>query len=149
MTRRVLVEVAGNTALLPGNLVDRTDFLAANAAVLAEGGAPATARETVLGITRAALASDSFLAAASFQETTRVLADAALARRVDGLRGLKENVLLGRPIPAGTGFRAAVAPGRPVPVTPLELTPGATRRRCAPVGGDGQATGIADRDAAG
>jgi DNA-directed RNA polymerase subunit beta' len=85
--------------LLPGELVDRTRFQEENARVLAEGGEPATAQITMLGITRASLFTESWLSAASFQETTTVLTDAALSGKEDKLLGLKENVIIGRLIP--------------------------------------------------
>ncbi|MEW6033164.1 MAG: DNA-directed RNA polymerase subunit beta' [Bacillota bacterium] len=104
MLRKVKVDDAGDTDLLPGGLVDVFDFEEANAAVIAEGGRPATARPVLLGITKASLATDSFLSAASFQETTRVLTDAAIKGKRDRLLGLKENVIIGKLIPAGTGM---------------------------------------------
>jgi DNA-directed RNA polymerase subunit beta' len=100
MLRRVRVDNPGDTNFLPGDLVDRFVFESTNARVLAEGGEPATAQPVLLGVTRASLNTDSFLAAASFQETTRVLTDAALAGKIDRLKGLKENVIIGRLIPA-------------------------------------------------
>ena len=100
MLRKVEVEDAGDTNLLPGDQIDRRQFEEQNAAVLAEGGEPATASPVLLGITRASLKMDSFLSAASFQETTRVLTEAAVNSEVDYLRGLKENVIIGRLIPA-------------------------------------------------
>jgi DNA-directed RNA polymerase subunit beta' len=100
MLRRVRVEHPGDTDFLPGDLVDRFKFEDENAKVMAEGGEPATAQPVLLGITKAALHTDSFLAAASFQETTRVLTDAAIEGKVDHLLGLKENVIIGRLIPA-------------------------------------------------
>lgn len=96
---KVRVDSAGDTTLLPGELVDRTRFKDENARVLAEGGEPATAAVVILGITRASLFTESWLSAASFQETTNVLTDAALAGREDKLLGLKENVIIGRLIP--------------------------------------------------
>ena len=104
MTSKVRVRTPGDTEYLPGQLVDRFEFEETNARVQAEGGRPAVAQPVLLGITKAALSTDSFLAAASFQETTRVLTDAALRGARDELRGLKENVIIGRLIPAGTGF---------------------------------------------
>ena len=101
MLRRVEVLSSGDTELLPGELVDRFDYEDVNARYLAEGGEPATAQAILLGITRASLNKDSWLAAASFQETNRVLAAAALRGKVDRLRGLKENVILGKLIPSG------------------------------------------------
>ncbi len=104
ITRRMLSNVriisSGDTKLLPGVLVDRFDYEDINAKVLAEGGEPATAQAALLGITRASLSKDSWLAAASFQETGRVLVDAAIKGKVDRLRGLKENVILGKLIPS-------------------------------------------------
>lgn len=100
MLRRVEVLSSGDTELLPGELVDRFDYEDVNARYLAEGGEPATAQAVLLGITRASLNKDSWLAAASFQETNRVLAAAALRGKVDRLRGLKENVILGKLIPS-------------------------------------------------
>jgi len=100
MLRRVEVISSGDTELLPGELVDRFDYDEINARILAEGGEPATAQAVLLGITRASLNKDSWLAAASFQETNRVLAAAALRGKIDRLRGLKENVILGKLIPS-------------------------------------------------
>ena len=104
MLKKVKVEDPGDTSLLPGALIDAFDFEAANEAAEAEGKEPATAHPVLLGITKASLATDSFLSAASFQETTRVLADAAIKGKVDPLLGLKENVIIGKLIPAGTGL---------------------------------------------
>ncbi len=104
MMRKLKVDEAGDTALLPGALVDRFDFEDANADVLAVGGVPAVAKPVVLGITKASLATDSFLSAASFQETTRVLTEASIKGRRDPLLGLKENVIIGKLVPAGTGM---------------------------------------------
>jgi DNA-directed RNA polymerase subunit beta' len=106
MLRRVRIEHAGDTDFLPGELVDRLKFEEANERVLAEGGEAVTADQMLLGITKSSLQTDSFLAAASFQETTRVLTDAALEGTVDRLVSLKENVIIGKLIPAGTGIRA-------------------------------------------
>ena len=106
MLRRVRIEHAGDTDFLPGELVDRLKFEEANERVLAEGGEAVTAQQMLLGITKSSLQTDSFLAAASFQETTRVLTDAALEGTVDRLVSLKENVIIGKLIPAGTGIRA-------------------------------------------
>ncbi|MDR7523530.1 MAG: DNA-directed RNA polymerase subunit beta' [Armatimonadota bacterium] len=104
MLRRVKVEEAGDTEFLPGELVDKFAFEEENARVMAEGGEPAKARPTLLGITKASLATESFLSAASFQETARVLTDAATRGKIDPLIGLKENVIIGKLIPAGTGM---------------------------------------------
>jgi DNA-directed RNA polymerase subunit beta' len=100
MMRRVRVDSPGDTNLLPGELVDRFKFEEINAKVLSEGGEPATAQPVLLGITKASLNTDSFLAAASFQETTRVLTEAAINGMTDHLLGLKENVIIGKLIPA-------------------------------------------------
>ena len=99
MSEKVRVESSGDTVLLPGELIDKNRFQEENAKVLAEGGEPATAQVVILGITRAALYTESFLSAASFQETTRILTDAAIEGKVDRLLGLKENVIIGRLIP--------------------------------------------------
>ncbi len=104
MMRRVNIVEPGDTDLLPNDLVDVREFNEANEKALAEGGQPATARPVLLGITKASLATNSFLSAASFQETTRVLTDAAISNKVDPLLGLKENVIIGKLIPAGTGM---------------------------------------------
>jgi DNA-directed RNA polymerase subunit beta' len=104
MLRKVKVEDAGDTNMLPGGLVDMFDFEAENARVVAEGLRPATGKRALLGITKASLATESFLSAASFQETTRVLTEAAIKGKVDPLVGLKENVIIGKLIPAGTGM---------------------------------------------
>jgi len=104
MLRKVKIDDAGDTDLLPGGLVDIFDFEDENARVKALGGEPATAKPVLLGITKASLATDSFLSAASFQETTRVLTDAAIKGKTDPLLGLKENVIIGKLIPAGTGM---------------------------------------------
>ena len=100
MLRKVQIDDPGDTELLPGEYVDRQQYEEVNAEVLAEGGEPATATPVLLGITRASLNMDSFLASASFQETTRVLTESAVNGQVDHLRGLKENVIIGRLIPA-------------------------------------------------
>ncbi|HET9918552.1 MAG TPA: DNA-directed RNA polymerase subunit beta' [Ktedonobacteraceae bacterium] len=104
MLRRVKVEEPGDTELLPNDLVDRFVYADTNARVLAEGGEPATAQTVLLGVTKASLNTDSFLAAASFQETTRVLTEAAIEAQTDHLVGLKENVIIGKLIPAGSGI---------------------------------------------
>ncbi|NLD52140.1 MAG: DNA-directed RNA polymerase subunit beta', partial [Clostridiales bacterium] len=105
MLRKVRVEDAGDTDLLPGSLVDIFRFEKSNEAALQEGKRPAIAKRVLLGITKASLATDSFLSAASFQETTRVLTEAAIKGKVDPLEGLKENVIIGKLIPAGTGLK--------------------------------------------
>jgi DNA-directed RNA polymerase subunit beta' len=104
MLRRVRIEDPGDTGLLPGELIDSGEFRRLNNDIVSQGGDPATASTVLLGITKASLNTDSFLAAASFQETTRVLTDAAIQGKVDYLRGLKENVVIGKLIPAGTGI---------------------------------------------
>ncbi len=104
MLRRVTVIESGDTALLPSDLVDRAIFEEENRRVVTEGGKPASGRAELMGITKASLATESWLSAASFQETTRVLTDAAINGRSDSLRGLKENVIIGKLIPAGTGL---------------------------------------------
>ena len=104
MLRRVNILEPGETDLLPGELVDRGRFEAENRRVMETGGAPASARPVLMGITKASLATESWLSAASFQETTRVLTDAAINARSDALLGLKENVIIGKLIPAGTGM---------------------------------------------
>ena len=104
MFKKVTIVEPGDTQFLPGQLVDRQVFEQENDRVVKEGGEPAKARQILLGITKASLATDSFLSAASFQETTRVLTDAAIENKVDPLLGLKENVIIGKSIPAGTGM---------------------------------------------
>jgi len=115
LLRRVMVRTAGDTDLLPGELLDRFKFEDINDYVVARGGKPARAEPIVLGLTKAALNTESFLAMASFQETTRVLTEAAIRGQRDELRGLKENVIIGKLIPVGTGFSQ-----RRVAVTNLE-----------------------------
>jgi DNA-directed RNA polymerase subunit beta' len=104
MLRRITVLESGETNLLPSDLVDRVRFEEENRRVVSEGGKPASGRPELMGITKASLATESWLSAASFQETTRVLTDAAINGRSDSLRGLKENVIIGKLIPAGTGL---------------------------------------------
>ncbi|OGW14971.1 MAG: DNA-directed RNA polymerase subunit beta' [Nitrospinae bacterium RIFCSPLOWO2_12_FULL_45_22] len=105
MLRRVVIEEPGDTDFLVGEQVEKELFKRRNEEIIAEGGNPAKGRPLLLGITRASLSTDSFISAASFQETTRVLTQAAVSGKVDRLRGLKENVIMGRLIPAGTGAR--------------------------------------------
>lgn len=105
MLKKVRVETSGSTDFLPGKHVDISEFMEANDKVIENGGIPAQAKPTLLGITKAALATDSFLSAASFQETARVLTEAAIKNKRDMLRGLKENVIIGKLIPAGTGMK--------------------------------------------
>jgi DNA-directed RNA polymerase subunit beta' len=104
MMRSVKIEEVGDTEFLIDEQVDRWKFGEENDRVVAAGGTPAVGRPLLLGITKASLSTDSFISAASFQETTRVLTEAAISGKVDGLRGLKENVIVGRVIPAGTGM---------------------------------------------
>ncbi len=104
MLRKVRVEDAGDTSMLPGSMVDIFHFEKENEKTIMNGGRPAVAKRILLGITKAALATESFLSAASFQETTRVLTEAAIKGKEDPLVGLKENVILGKLIPAGTGM---------------------------------------------
>ena len=104
MLRKVQIIEPGDTDFLPGDLIDRRRFEATNRETVENSGTPATARPQLLGITKASLATDSWLSAASFQETTRVLTEAAIAGKSDGLLGLKENVIIGKLIPAGTGM---------------------------------------------
>jgi hypothetical protein len=111
MMRKVIIDSPGDTAMLPGEYVDRFEYEEANAKVFAEGGEPATAVPVLLGVTKASLNTSSFLAAASFQETTRVLTEAAISGKTDHLMGLKENVIIGKLIPARADI---VLPPRPV-----------------------------------
>jgi DNA-directed RNA polymerase subunit beta' len=104
MLKRVNILEAGDTELLPGDLVERPSFEEVNRSVVAEGGTPAAGRPVLMGITKASLATESWLSAASFQETTRVLTEAAMHAKSDPLLGLKENVIIGKLIPAGTGM---------------------------------------------
>ena len=104
MLHKVKIEEAGTTDFLPGEYIEINAFEAANTKAIEENGEPAVAKPILLGITKASLATDSFLSAASFQETTRVLTDAAIKGKIDPLVGLKENVIIGKLIPAGTGM---------------------------------------------
>jgi DNA-directed RNA polymerase subunit beta' len=104
MLRKVRIEDPGDTQFLPGSQVSKSVFEAENERVLEKDGTPALGKPVLLGITKAALTTDSFISAASFQETTRVLTEAAINGREDNLLGLKENVIVGRLIPAGSGF---------------------------------------------
>jgi DNA-directed RNA polymerase subunit beta' len=105
MLGKVTVIDSGETDMLPGEIIDFNRFKATNRVAVSEGKKPASARQEVMGMTRASLAAQSWLSAASFQETTRVLTQAALDRREDPLVGLKENVIIGKLIPAGTGLK--------------------------------------------
>ena len=118
MLKRVKVDENGDTDLLPGSYVDWLEFEDVNSRMEAEGKEPASGTRALLGITKASLATDSFLSAASFQETTRVLTDAAIKGKVDPLIGLKENVIIGKLVPAGTGMNVF----RDVDVVPSYLS---------------------------
>jgi DNA-directed RNA polymerase subunit beta' len=119
MLKKVRVDQKGDTDLLPGVFVDRHEYAKINQVVIDAGGEPAQAEEIILGITKASLNTDSFLSAASFQETTKVLTDAALEGKIDRLNGLKENVIIGKLIPAATGLkryrRIEIEPAEPLP----------------------------------
>ena len=105
MLKKVRIEENGDTEFLPGDMVDVLEYEEKNRQIEEEGKEPAVGKQVLLGITKASLASDSFLSAASFQETTKVLTDAAIKGKVDHLVGVKENVIIGKPIPAGTGMK--------------------------------------------
>ncbi|MBE5931742.1 MAG: DNA-directed RNA polymerase subunit beta', partial [Lachnospiraceae bacterium] len=105
MLKKIRIENNGDTSFLPGTMVDILDYEDENAKVIAEGGEPAEGKQVMLGITKASLATNSFLSAASFQETTKVLTEAAIHGKIDPLIGLKENVIIGKLIPAGTGMK--------------------------------------------
>jgi len=105
MLKKIKIEESGDSDVLPGTSMDVLDYNDMNEALLAEGKEPAEGKQVMLGITKASLATDSFLSAASFQETTKVLTEAAINGKVDHLIGLKENVIIGKPIPAGTGMK--------------------------------------------
>ena len=105
MLKKIRIEEKGDTEFLPGTMVNVLEFDDVNEKMIAEGKEPATGVQVMLGITKASLATDSFLSAASFQETTKVLTEAAIKGKVDHLIGVKENVLIGKLIPAGTGMR--------------------------------------------
>jgi DNA-directed RNA polymerase subunit beta' len=123
MLRWVKIEDVGDTEFLIDEQVDKFRFLEENERVIADGGRPATGRPLLLGITKASLSTESFISAASFQETTRVLTEASISGKVDHLRGLKENVTMGRLIPAGTGFEwyrnVRIPPDEPPPPPPV------------------------------
>ena len=105
MLKKIRIEERGDTEFLPGTMVDVLEFNDVNEQMVTEGKEPATGEQIMLGITKASLATDSFLSAASFQETTKVLTEAAIKGKVDHLVGLKENVIIGKLIPAGTGLK--------------------------------------------
>src|SRR5436305_10192179 len=119
MMKKDRVDQKGDTDLLPGQFVDRQEYARVNQAVIEAKGEGAQAEEIILGITKASLNTDSFLSAASFQETTKVLTDAALEGKIDRLNGLKENVIIGKLIPAATGLkryrRIEIQPAEPLP----------------------------------
>jgi DNA-directed RNA polymerase subunit beta' len=139
MLRKVNIIEPGDTDFLPGELIDRKRFEETNAQVVEGGGEPASARPILMGITKASLATDSWLAAASFQETTRVLTEAAISAKSDPLLGLKENVIIGKLIPAATGLKRY----RTIEISPSEKVPPETYEREAllaalqEIGGDG------------
>jgi DNA-directed RNA polymerase subunit beta' len=122
MMRWVKVEDVGDSEFLIDEVVDKFRFLDENERVLGAGARPAEGRPILLGITKASLSTESFISAASFQETTRVLTEASISGKVDYLRGLKENVTMGRLIPAGTGFElyrsVRIPPDEPPPPPP-------------------------------
>jgi DNA-directed RNA polymerase subunit beta' len=140
MLRRVRIDDVGDTDFVVGELVDRFAFQDENDKMVAEGKRPATAKPMLLGITKASLSTDSFISAASFQETTRVLTEAAISGKVDDLRGLKENVIVGRLIPAGTGlplyaradFQVDVEAVPPPPAEPVAVVSSAGEEAEAP-----------------
>ena len=109
MFSRVQVKDAGDTNLLPGDIIEKDYFYEENEKVAKKQGKVATCEFLILGITKVALTTSSFLSAASFQETAKVLIDVAISGRVDELKGLKENIIIGRLIPAGTGFKEIVS----------------------------------------
>ncbi len=124
MLRKVRVMDPGSTEILPGTLLDIADFTERNRSAIMNGEVPATARPVLLGITKASLETNSFLSAASFQETTRVLTDASIRGKKDHLLGLKENVIIGKIIPAGTGMARYrnMETSTSEPVLPVEQT---------------------------
>jgi DNA-directed RNA polymerase subunit beta' len=125
MLRKVRVDAPGDTGLLPNDIVDRFEYEEINSRVLAEGGEPATAVPVLLGVTKASLSTSSFLAAASFQETTRVLTEAAISGQKDHLMGLKENVIIGKLIPARATINLPPPPVKEIPLPEvLELEEG-------------------------
>ena len=103
MLKKVEVKIQGDSSLLPGEIIDRIKFENMNEQLVKNGKNPAVGERVLMGITKASLQTESFISAASFQETTRVLTDAAIKGKIDPLNGLKENVIVGRLVPAGTG----------------------------------------------
>ncbi len=144
MLRRVRIEEVGDTDFVVGELVDKFAFQEENDRVVAQGKRPATAKPVLLGITKASLSTDSFISAASFQETTRVLTEAAISGKTDELRGLKENVIVGRLIPAGTGLgnytRVEVLTPAGEAVKPLDSVFNFTEPPPAPETGESEGT---------
>ena len=106
MLSKVRIEDVGDTRFMVGEQLDRPDFATENERVMTEGGRAATGKPILQGITKAALNTESYFSAASFQETTRVLTEASISGKIDHLRGLKENIIVGRLIPAGTGLKS-------------------------------------------
>ncbi len=150
MLRRVQVKEPGDTEFIPGEVVDKFAFQEQVAKVLAEGGEPATADQVLLGVTRASLRTDSFLSAASFQETTRVLTEAAVRGQQDYLLGLKENVIIGRLIPAQVEIPGMAELLKPQPALDLAaVSPGGWLRGPAEVDEDNTGLGILDLDGEG
>jgi len=126
MMQKVQIESIGDTNFLEGERVDKIKFAEENSRIIAEGGEPATSRPLLLGITRASLSTDSFISAASFQETTKVLTEAAVSGKIDYLMGLKENVIIGHLIPAGTGverYKDILVEGLPEVPAQAEVEP--------------------------
>ena len=111
MLSKVRIEEVGDTRFMVGEQLDRPDFATENERVMLDGGRAATGKPILQGITKAALNTESYFSAASFQETTRVLTEASISGKVDHLRGLKENIIVGRLIPAGTGLKRYQAVG--------------------------------------
>jgi DNA-directed RNA polymerase subunit beta' len=120
MLRKVKIEDPGDTEFLIGSQIEKSVFAAENEKVTEQGGKPAIGKPILLGITKASLSTDSFISAASFQETTRVLTEAAINGKMDDLTGLKENVIVGRLIPAGTGLDAYRETFVKVPAEPVQ-----------------------------
>src|SRR5213592_2884271 len=116
MMRKVVIDSPGDSQMLPGEYVDRFEYEEANGKVFAEGGEPATAVPVLLGVTKASLNTSSFLAAASFQETTRVLTEAAISGQKDNLMGLRENVIIGKLIPARAPIDLPPPPVKEIPL---------------------------------
>jgi DNA-directed RNA polymerase subunit beta' len=152
MLKKVKIDNAGDTDLLPGQLVDKVVLERENGRMRAEGGEEATFEPLILGITKASLATESFLSAASFQETTKVLTDASIEGKVDRLLGLKENVIIGKLIPAATGLKKyrtiEIGPSEKVPVS--AYTRPATEEQLLAaleeIGADGDGAGLLDAD---